>query len=108
VRDGVVQAGEDCDDGGTCVGGDNAGSHCTAESQCRGNGVCTDGVRIDTSCRVDVDCPGSVCVRCRTFGGDGCAANCTAETDIAFDLIPGVFEGTTSYRNERAMLHATF
>ncbi len=91
--DGVVQAGEDCDDGGTCVGGDSAGSHCTAESQCRGNGVCTDGVRIGTSCAVDVDCPGSVCVHCRTFGGDGCAANCTAETDIAFDLIPGVVQG---------------
>ncbi len=91
--DGMVQAGEDCDDGGACVGGDDAGSHCTAESQCRGNGVCTDGVRIGMSCRVDVDCPGSGCVHCRTFGGDGCAANCTAETDIAFDLIPGVVQG---------------
>ena len=91
--DGVVDAGEECDNGGTCVGGDNAESHCTAESQCRDNGVCTDGVRIGTSCRVDVDCPGSVCVHCRTSGGDGCAANCTAETDIAFDLIPGVVHG---------------
>src|SRR5262249_18638339 len=30
---GVVEAGEDCDNGGTCIGGTNAGTHCTAESQ---------------------------------------------------------------------------
>src|SRR5262249_24351009 len=30
---GVVEPGEDCDNGGTCVGGTNAGTHCTAESQ---------------------------------------------------------------------------
>src|SRR6266446_3187612 len=37
---GVVNAGEDCDLGGTCLGGTNAGTHCTAESQCTGHGVC--------------------------------------------------------------------
>src|SRR5690242_6851662 len=38
--DGIVQSaiGEECDDGGTCVGGANAGTHCTAESDCLGNG----------------------------------------------------------------------
>jgi hypothetical protein len=82
--------GEDCDDGGTCIGGDNAGMACTAESQCPGNGVCLSGTGTGRSCAADEDCPGSSCIRCKPFGGDGCAANCTNEKKIAFDLVPGV------------------
>jgi len=29
-------------------------------------------------------------VACRTFGGDGCAANCTLETTVTYSLVPGV------------------
>jgi hypothetical protein len=90
---GNKDVGEDCDDGGTCVGGVNAGMDCTADSQCVGNGACVGGAKIGTSCAADTDCPGSRCVHCRTFGGDGCAANCTAETTIALTLVPGVIMG---------------
>ncbi|MFQ5668568.1 MAG: hypothetical protein ACE5I7_19355 [Candidatus Binatia bacterium] len=88
--DAIVEAGEDCDDGGTCIGGPNAGTSCTAESDCMGNGVCDIGARIGVSCASDADCPDGRCVHCKTFGGDGCAANCTTETDVPFDFVPGV------------------
>ena len=91
--DGFVQAGEDCDDGGICIGGTNAGAGCTAENQCFGNGVCLAGVKVGTGCASDIDCPGSECIHCKPFGGDGCAANCTFETDVTFDLQPGVVTG---------------
>jgi cysteine-rich repeat protein len=61
---GVVDGDEECDDGGICIASTNAGTHCTA----------------------DTDCPGG---HCQPFGGDGCAANCTLETDVAFNLVPG-------------------
>jgi hypothetical protein len=64
--DGVVDAGEDCDVGGTCIGGPAAGKPCRV-----GDATCTGGA-------------------CTTFGGMGCAANCTTETDVAFELEPGV------------------
>lgn len=85
---GVVEGDEECDDGGICVGGDNAGTACTAESQCIGNGVCVGGSRFGVACASDADCPGSQCVRCRTYGGDGCAANCTRERVITGLLGP--------------------
>jgi YVTN family beta-propeller protein/cysteine-rich repeat protein len=67
--DGVLEVGEDCDDGGLCIASSNAGAHCTADAECLGGA-------------------------CQTFGGDGCAANCTAETDVPFDVVPGrFFEG---------------
>jgi len=90
---GVVEPGEDCDNGGICIGGSSAGSACTSDEACGGDaqpGVCTGGTKIGTSCVVDDDCPNSFCDRCVTFGGDGCAANCTFETDLAFPLVPGV------------------
>jgi hypothetical protein len=89
--DGVVQAaaGEECDLGGTCTGGTNAGIHCTAESDCIGEGVCLEGVKIGWVCSNDTDCPGSTCIHCKTFGGKGCSANCTNETDIKYNLVPG-------------------
>src|SRR5512139_626226 len=83
---GVTDAGEDCDDGGTCIGGSNAGTHCTAESQCQGNGVCIGGSKAETACTAAGDCPGGSCVHCVTQGGDGCAANCTTETQIVTNL----------------------
>ncbi|GBD27762.1 hypothetical protein HRbin30_03117 [bacterium HR30] len=86
---GVVEGDEECDDGGICIGGDNAGTACTSESDCIGNGVCVSGSRFGVACASDADCPGGQCVRCRTFGGDGCAANCTTEQVVTGLLGPG-------------------
>ena len=86
---GVVEGDEECDDGGICIGGDNAGTACVSQSDCIGNGVCLGGAKIGAACASDADCPGSECVRCRTFGGDGCAANCTLETQVTGLLGPG-------------------
>jgi hypothetical protein len=87
----VVPPTEECDDGGTCVGGSNAGTHCTAESDCVGNGVCEGGVDVARGCASDADCAGAGghCVHCKAFGGDGCAANCTLEQSVVFNLVPG-------------------
>jgi hypothetical protein len=63
--DGVVDADEDCDQGGTCIGGPTAGTACHV-----GDSTCTGGT-------------------CTTFGGNGCAANCTTEHDVPFELVPG-------------------
>jgi hypothetical protein len=65
---GVVDADEECDTGGFCAGGSNAGTACTA----------------------DTDCPQGIC---KTFGGQGCAANCTLESDVPFPLVPGMLSG---------------
>jgi cysteine-rich repeat protein len=88
---GVVEIPEEeCDDGGTCAGGANAGTFCTGDSECVGDGVCVGGTNVGKGCGSDPDCPGGgTCVRCKTFGGDGCAANCTEETDVAYNLVPG-------------------
>ncbi len=54
---GVVDVeGEECDDGGMCIGGTNAQEPCTSAG----------------------DCPGG---ECRPVGGDKCAFNCTNEGD---------------------------
>ena len=103
--DAVVASGEECDNGGICIGGDNAGTACTAESQCQGEGVCVGGAKEYAVCGSDTDCPGSKCVHCRTFGGDGCAANCTTESAVTVTLKPGelnedqtdLVSGTTGY-----------
>lgn len=86
---GTVDAMEDCDDGGLCVGGSNAGTTCTTETDCTGPGVCSGGIRNLHGCLDDSACPAGRCVRCKSFGGDGCAANCTNETDVEFELVPG-------------------
>ncbi|MBI3782095.1 MAG: hypothetical protein HY270_01715 [Deltaproteobacteria bacterium] len=65
---GTVEAPEECDNGGICIGSSNAGTACTANSQC------PEGL-------------------CKPFGGDGCAANCTTERDLLYDLVPGVGSG---------------
>lgn len=92
---GVVEFGEDCDDGGTCVGGSNAGLACVTENVCPGNGVCNRGIGAGSSCDTDDQCPSGQCVRCKTFGGDGCAVNCTSETEVTLSLVPGVPSGLT-------------
>ncbi len=52
---GVVDvAGEDCDNGGTCVGGTNELATCSSAEECPGG-------------------------ECRPVGGDSCAVNCTRE-----------------------------
>jgi hypothetical protein len=67
--DGHVDAGEDCDVGGTCIGGAAAGTACNV-----GGTTCTGGT-------------------CTTFGGNGCAANCTFEHDVPYVLVPGQLDG---------------
>lgn len=62
--DGVVEGTEECDDGGVCIGSENAGTPCTGDGECPGG-------------------------QCKTFGGDGCAANCTFEQEIPYVLVPG-------------------
>ena len=66
---GVVDADEDCDLGGTCIGGSAAGTACHV-----GDTTCTGGT-------------------CTTFGGKGCAANCTTEHDVPYPLVPGQLDG---------------
>ena len=88
---GIVEPpAEECDDGGICIGGSNAGTTCTAESDCIGHGVCVDSAKYGTECASDSDCPGGRCVHCKPFGGDGCSANCTQEYDVTFTLVNGV------------------
>ncbi len=91
---GVKEGTEECDNGGVCIGGSNAGTACTADATCQGNGVCTDGPKLGTSCATAADCgTGGVCQKCVPQGGDGCAANCTLERDILTTLKPGVVMG---------------
>ena len=100
----VKEADEECDNGGTCMGGDNAGTACTKESDCQGTGVCDalgiPGGGLRKICSTDADCTvtgqtaTAKCVRCMPFGGDGCAANCTNETTLNNTLKPGVVDGT--------------
>jgi hypothetical protein len=93
---GVIESGEDCDPGGTCIGGNNAGTHCTSESGCVGQGVCDAGPNALQACDNVIDCPGSRCIHCKTFGGIAvagghtCAANCTYETSVPVNLIKGI------------------
>jgi hypothetical protein len=62
--DGVIEEGETCDDGGTCLGGANHGLPCPAST---GGFECGRGF-------------------CRPAGGDGCAKNCTREHSLVFRL----------------------
>jgi hypothetical protein len=89
--DGETNNGEDCDDGGICIGDSTAGTACTSDEDCGAgaDGVCKDGPDSLRGCDSDDDCEGSVCIRCKTFGGDGCAANCTDETTINLALQAG-------------------
>jgi len=84
--------GEACDDGGVCIGGPSAGRPCISEGDCEGRGgVCVGGLRDGRACEIGELCDGGRCIKCKPFGGDGCAANCTIEREIAYRLVPGVF-----------------
>lgn len=88
---GLVEEDEECDDGGICLGTSKAGSFCRSDSEClttrdEWKGVCRGGERPYTACNSDSDCPQGRCVACWTFGGDGCAANCTEERQLRLDL----------------------
>lgn len=72
---GAVNGGEDCDNGAVCFGGSNQGNACTHNSQCPGGG------------------------ECRAAGGDGCAANCTDEASVTFQLTGAVCKGGGSDGN---------
>jgi hypothetical protein len=61
----VVEGTEQCDDGGVCVDGADAGQPCRLSFDCEGDGQCV------------------------AVGGDGCAANCTVETEVDLPLISG-------------------
>jgi hypothetical protein len=94
--DGAVGPGEECDDGGVCTGGAMAGTACTSEADCGGEaqpGICLGGPNLGKVCSTANDCPGSECRRCKAFGGDGCAANCTTESDVTFSLVAGEVQG---------------
>src|SRR3990172_2298118 len=90
-----LDAREDCDVGGTCIGGTNAGTPCAAESDCQGAGVCVGGPNPQLACASDAVCnpqQGGRCVHCVTSGnsvisaGGTCAANCTTETIVEVTL----------------------
>lgn len=83
---------EDCDNGGICVGGSNAGTACTAEGDCMGDGACFGGLDNLRGCVSDDNCRNGSCRKCRPYGGDGCSANCTDEVDVAYPLVPGIVE----------------
>jgi hypothetical protein len=95
---GRVEGMEECDNGGICMGGDNAGTACASEADCVGEGVCDafglPGGGLRKACRSDADCTGARCIRCKPFGGDGCAANCTDETEVDAPLAKGEVVGT--------------
>lgn len=88
----VLDDGEDCDDGGFCIGGPLAGSACAFEDDCVEGGACFGGPDDLHECDSDADCRDAHCVRCRPVGGDGCAANCTEESKVIADIVPGVFD----------------
>jgi hypothetical protein len=112
---GIIDVDEDCDGGGTCIGGSNAGTHCTAESQCTGNGVCIDPSGLpeeipcvdDSSCTAAGQVAGSKCVHCLVQGTSTCAANCTTPTAVTFQLQPGVKlqDGTIESNTSGATIH---
>lgn len=90
---GVTEAGlgEDCDNGSICVGGDNAGTSCstTGESGCHGQGICVGGPKAEWVCDTDDNCPSGACKHCIPQEGNGCAANCTTESAVNINLVPG-------------------
>ena len=103
--DGVIDAGESCDDGNT-LDGDGCSSTCELESVCgngilEGNEVCddgntTDGDNCSSTCDAENFCGDGVlntseaCDDGNTTNGDGCSSTCELESlaineyDIAF------------------------
>lgn len=96
--DATVDFGEQCDDGGFCIGGPLAGAPCFSEAECLSGGACFGGLDDLAGCETDGDCRGGPCLRCRPVGGDGCAANCTEETGIVIRLVEGRADGGIAIR----------
>jgi hypothetical protein len=97
--DGITNGTEECDPGGFCIGGTNAGTACTKEADCQGEGVCdtlgqqgSPGTVARKVCSRDDECGGAKCIHCKRFGGGGCAVNCTLEMENVVQLVPGVEE----------------
>ena len=93
--DGIVTPPEECDDG-NLVNGDGCDANCHSgcgngvlegDEECDDGGICIGSANAGTRCAAVTDCPGG---HCQTFGGDGCAANCTLESDVPFNLAPGI------------------
>lgn len=94
--DGSVNGGqgEECDDGGFCAGGEDAGKACDSESDCAGSvGACIGGPNNLRGCTSNDGCPDGTCQKCRPVGGDGCAQNCTSETDLPYPYKDGIADG---------------
>jgi len=53
--------------------------------QCDNGTVCLGGLDSGLSCTSFFDCPGG---ECQTVGGEGCAENCTSETQVTTDVGP--------------------
>jgi hypothetical protein len=101
--DGITQSGEECDPGSMCIGNDMAGTACATDTDCCPGGDCTNvGGVCDTFgqkgpqgtiprkvCTDDSECGGAKCIRCKSFGGNGCAVNCTTEMVSRIKLVPG-------------------
>ncbi|GIW42786.1 MAG: hypothetical protein KatS3mg077_0068 [Candidatus Binatia bacterium] len=90
---GIRENDEECDNGGLCLGTSQAGRTCLSDLDCFGpgdewKGVCLGGSKPYSACNHHSDCPGGRCTACWTFGGDGCAANCTVETSLTVELAP--------------------
>lgn len=106
--DGVVDAGEVCDDGNT-VSGDGCSGDCLSNEEC-GNGYldivigeeCDDGNRVSgdgcsSDCLSDESCgngildveAGEVCDDGNRRGGDGCSADCLSDEICGNGIIDG-------------------
>src|SRR5262249_8782918 len=88
----------------------------TMESQCMGNGVCVGGPHAESSCASDDTCTGGKCTHCVTHGGAAipndpqsrtCAANCTFETNITYNLLQGMLtqDGSAIASGSGAVVH---
>jgi len=91
---GRITEPETCDDGNT-VNGDGCDATCQTacgngvvdgDEECDDGGICIGSVNASTPCTADTDCAGG---HCQPFGGDGCAANCTTESEVAWRVVPG-------------------
>ena len=93
--DGIVQTGEECDDGGYCVGGPTFCFGGSKDGQtCDPTIPLTCGIRLagTPDAAPDPECRGIHCTSnaqcgagvCTPAGGDGCAVNCTTETSRDF------------------------
>ena len=102
--DGVLDAGEACDDGNT-TNGDGCSSTCELESVCgngilEGNEVCDDGNTIDgdncsSTCDAENFCgdgvldAGEACDDGNTTNGDGCSSTCELESVCGNGILEG-------------------